>query len=94
MTTQSLLVAAKVVVLVLGAAVALLAFQGYRRNGSRLMLSLSLAFALVALGSFLEGLLFEILGWELAAVHTVESAFVLAGLGILVYVLRPRGSRP
>jgi hypothetical protein len=87
------LVAAKVTVLLLGTAIALLSYLAYRRNGGSIMLALSAGFALIALGSFLEGLLFELLRWDLATVHLVESVFVLAGLVTLAIVLRPRGVR-
>lgn len=86
------LMVAKVVVLALGAAVAGVAFLAHRRNGSRLMLLLAVAFGLIAFGSFVEGLLFEVLGWDLLMVHVVESAFILAGLVALAAILRPGGS--
>jgi hypothetical protein len=85
--------AAKVTVLLLGTAIALLSYLAYRRNGGPVMLALSAGFALIALGSFLEGFLFEVLRWDLATVHLIESAFVLAGLVTLAVVLRPRGMR-
>lgn len=84
------LLGAKLVVLGLGAAIAGLAFLAARRNRDPLMLILGVAFALLAIGSFLEASLFEILEWDLLTVHTIESAFVLAGLGIIAFVLRPR----
>ncbi|MEE9593509.1 MAG: hypothetical protein V3W28_08010 [Thermoplasmata archaeon] len=93
MVDHPFLVAAKVTVLLLGSAIALLSYLAYRRNGGSIMLALSAGFAFIALGSFLEGLLFEILRWDLATVHLVESAFVLAGLVTLAIVLRPRGVR-
>ena len=90
MTEHLLLVGVKVVVLLLGSSIALLAFLAYRRTRVTLMLALSLAFLFLALGTFVEGLLFESFGWDLAAVHLIESVFVLLGLGILAFVLRPR----
>ncbi len=91
MDAHPLLVAAKVTVLILGTTIALLSYLAYRRNGGSLMLALSFGFALIAIGTFLEGLLFELLGWNLATVHLVESAFILGGLVTLAIVLRPRG---
>lgn len=91
-TEHVLLVTGKLVVLGLGLAIAALAFVGHRRTGSPLMLLLATAFGLIALGSFVEGLLFEVLGWPLLTVHLVESAFVLAGLAALAVLLRPGGS--
>lgn len=85
-----ILAAVKGVVLVLGFGIAGLAYLGYRRGGDRLLLFLSLGFALIAFGSFVEGLLFQLFMWELLAAHTVESAFVLVGLAALAVLLRPR----
>ncbi|MEE9593046.1 MAG: hypothetical protein V3W28_05645 [Thermoplasmata archaeon] len=93
MVDHPFLVAAKVTVLLLGTTIAFLSYLAYRRNGGSLMLALSLGFALIAIGAFVEGLLFELLGWDLATVHLVESAFVLAGLATLAIMLRPRGVR-
>ncbi|HLE53729.1 MAG TPA: hypothetical protein VI999_00615 [Thermoplasmata archaeon] len=84
------LAAAKVVVLLLGMTIAALAFLAYRRSGERLMLGLSVGFALMAIGSFLEGVLFEILSWDLMTVRFIESVFVFAGLGTIAFLLRPR----
>ncbi len=87
------LAAAKIVVLVLGMAIAALAFLAYRRSGALLMLGLGMGFSLVAIGSFLEGFLYEILAWDLQTVHLIESVFVLAGLGTIAFLLRPREVR-
>ncbi len=91
MVEHLLLVTARSGVLLLGSAIALLAFLAYRRTGERLMLFLFIGFLFVAAGSFAEGLLFEALALDLATVHIVESVFVLAGLGTLALLLRPRG---
>ncbi|MFQ5919845.1 MAG: hypothetical protein ACE5I4_07365 [Thermoplasmata archaeon] len=84
--------AAKVSVLLLGISIALLAFLAYRRTGVILMLALSIAFSLVAIGTFAEGLFFEVFAWELSTVHVIESTFILLGLATLAVLLRPRGS--
>lgn len=91
MVEHPYLVAAKVTVLILGTAIAVLSYLAYRRNGGSLMLFLSAGFAFIALGSFVEGLLFEIFRWDLTTVHLVESVFVLAGLVTIAILLRPRG---
>lgn len=88
-----LLVAAKTVVLLVGAAVAALALLAYRQTRDRLMLHVGTGFAFIAFGSFIEGVLFEVLGWDLMAVHIVESGFVLVGLVALAVTLRPRRAR-
>ena len=88
-----LLIAAKTGVLLLGTAIAGLSLVAYARTRERLMLYLGVGFALIAFGSFVEGVLFELLTWDLVTVHAVESAFVLAGLGTLAVTLRPRRAR-
>ena len=88
-----LLAIAKTAVLVLGMAIAGLAVLAYRRTRNRLMLYLGAGFTFIAFGSFIEGLLFELLDWDLLTVHIVESVFVLAGLGTLAVTLRPRRVR-
>ncbi len=89
-----LLIAAKTIVLLLGTAIAGLSLLAYARTREPVMLYLGVGFALIALGSFLEGLLFEAMNWDLLTVHVVESAFVLAGLGTLAVTLRPRRALP
>jgi len=85
-----LLVLAKTAVLALGMAIAALAVLAYRRTRVRSMLYLGAGFTSIAFGSFIEGLLFELLDWNLMTVHIVESGFVLAGLAALTVTLRPR----
>src|SRR3990172_9638551 len=79
----------KTAVLVLGTAIAGLAVLAYRRTRDRSMLYLGAGFAFIAFGSFIEGLLFESLDWNLVTVHIVESGFVLAGLATLAGTLPP-----
>jgi hypothetical protein len=85
-----LLVGAKVAVLVLGASVAGVSFFAWRRTGRRFMLYLAAAFALIALGSFAEGIAFEFLGWDLFAASALETLLVLGGLSLLTVLLRRR----
>ena len=85
-----LLVLAKTALLVLGVAIAALAVLAYRQTRDRSMLYLGVGFASIAFGSFIEGVLFELLDWNLMTVHIVESGFVLAGLATLAVTLRPR----
>ncbi len=88
-----LLVAAKVRLLDLGSSVALVALLAYRRSGARLMGYLSIGFALITLGSSLEGLPIELAGRDLRSVHVLESISFLAGPSVLAVVLRPRRFR-
>lgn len=88
-----LLMAGKIAVLLLGSTIAGIAFLARRRTGSPLMARLGIGFTLIAAGSFLEGVFFEVLGWELLTVHLIESAFVFTGVLILAVLLRPRTVR-
>jgi len=85
-----LLAITKTAVLVSGVAIAALAVLAYRQTRDRSMLYLGVGFTFFAFGSFIEGLLFELLDWNLMTVHIVESGFVLAGLATLAVTLRPR----
>lgn len=52
---------------------------------------LAMGFGLVALGAVVEGILFEIVGWDLVAAHTTESVVGIAGFSaILLSILRSR----
>ncbi len=95
MTTMDhlFLVTAKTAVLLLGVAIAALALLAHRRTRNRFMLYLGAGFTSIAFGSFIEGLLFELLDWDLMIVHVVESGFVLAGLATIAVTLRPRRPR-
>ncbi len=88
------LVIAKLVVLALGLAISSVAFLSWRRTHEPLMLWVSVAFAVLAVGSSAEGILFEVLGWDLLTVRTFESVALLSGLVLLLVVLRPRKEAP
>lgn len=90
MTVHLELIIAKLVVLVLGLAISTLTFLAYRRTGSRLLLYVGIGVGLIAFGSFIEGILFEVIQWPLLEVHIVESVFVVSGLGLIAVLLRPR----
>jgi hypothetical protein len=89
---HELLVLGKLLVLSVGSVIAGLAFLAHRRNHSRFMFLVGAAFASTAVGSFVEGFLVEVLAWDLLTAHLVESSFLLAGLAMLAFLLRPRRS--
>ncbi len=77
---------------VLGFAVAFLSYLAYRRYGSKLLLSLTLGFGILALGAVVEGLLFEVFAFPLDQAHLLESTITLAALLTLALRLNwPRG---
>lgn len=85
---QFVLVIARIVVLSLGLLITYYSVQAYRRTGLPFMRTTAIGFAVITLGVFLEGLLFEFLGLDLAIVHIVESAAIAIGFLILLVALR------
>jgi len=82
------LVLSRVLALFLGLSIVLLSYVAYARMRSRMMLYISVGFGLVTLGTLIEGLLFEFLGYSLEQVHMVQLAITLTGLLTLLYALR------
>lgn len=76
------LIVAKVIVLVLGLLIAWKAYRGYTRHGSLAMRYLAIGFALISVGTVIEGLLFEILDLEIFLAGAIQT--VIAALGMLV----------
>ena len=69
-------------VFLLGASVSWLSYTAYRRTGERFLRDATLGFAVITVGVFLEGVLFNFFALDLTTVHIVESLAV--GLGLLV----------
>lgn len=85
---QTLLVAVRVAVLLLGLLITYYSVRAYRRTGAPYMRTTAIGFAVITLGVFLEGVLFEFIGLDLAVVHVVESVAVGIGFVILLFALR------
>lgn len=85
---QVVLVIARVIVLSLGLLITYYSVQAYRRTGLPFMRTTAIGFAVITLGVFLEGLLFEFLGLDLAVVHIVESVAIAMGFLVLLFALR------
>ncbi|WP_136689954.1 DUF7521 family protein [Halorhabdus amylolytica] len=90
-----LFVMSNALVLVLGGAMAFLSGRAYQRTGSRSFGLASGGFALLTLGTLVEGIYelgyrrsYELTGRELLALHTVEGVLVAAGLAVLFYSLQ------
>lgn len=83
--TAALLVVVRVIVLVLGIAVTFTSFRAYRRSGARYLRDASLGFGIITIGVFIEGLLFEVAGLDLAVVHIVES--IAIGIGFIILLI-------
>lgn len=76
----------KLLSLFLGMTIAYLAYKVGKRYKDRFMLTLSVGFSLIAIGSFVE-LVLNSLNLDLDLVHLVESLILFVGLGIIAYTL-------
>lgn len=76
--------------LILGSAIAVIAYRGYLRNKSLSMRYLSLALMFITLGTFVEGFLYEIGGLGLNETHAIESFVNVIGFILMVFSLRVR----
>lgn len=83
-----LLVVSRVVVLLLAMAVTVISYRAYRRTGARYLRNAAVGFAVISVGVFIEGVLFEVLELDLALVHIVESVAIGVGFLILLHSLR------
>lgn len=84
----SVMVASRFVVLLLGAAVTALSWGAYRRTRARYLRAATLGFGLMTLGALVEGVLYHVVGLDLATVHVAESVLVALGFGVLLVSLR------
>lgn len=84
------LIAAKIVVLLLGLFIAYQAYLGYARNGSEPMLYLAIGFALISVGAIMEGLLFEVLELEIFVAGAIQTGITALGMLVVLYSLYGR----
>lgn len=87
-TTPAVLVAVRLAVLALGILITYYSFEAYRRTGTYYMRNAAIGFGIITLGVFIEGVLFEFGGLDLALVHIIES--VATGLGFVVLLISLR----
>lgn len=83
----TILAVVRTLVLLMGLSIAYFSYKAYRRTGTTYLRNSSIGFGIVAFGVFIEGLLFEIGGVDLATVHVIESVVVAIGFGVLLYSL-------
>lgn len=83
----TVLAIARTVVLVLGLSIAYLSYRAYQRTNLPYLRNAAIGFAVVAFGVFLEGILYELVGWDLVTVHIIESVIVAIGFAILLISL-------
>jgi hypothetical protein len=84
------LIVAKLITVAIGLTVAATAFRGYRRYGSEPMLYLATGFAVISIGSVIEGVLFDVLHFSIFWAGTVQTSIVAFGMLIVLYSLHCR----
>jgi uncharacterized membrane protein len=62
-----------------------LAYRGYRKSGSRAMLSAGAGIAMLGAASLVEGAVYEIFGLPLEEAHAFRSTLTALGFVILLY---------
>lgn len=86
-TTTTLIIGFKTLTLVLGGLITYLAYKAYRRTHSRSLGALSLGFGIVTLGTFLAGVVDQLLDAGFLTGLLLESALIALGFLIIVYSL-------
>ena len=85
-----ILVAAKVLALLLGLLIAAQAYRGYRRHRSWPMLYLAVGFAVISVGTAVEGVLYELMDVRFETASAIQTVFVTVGMLVVLYSLYAR----
>lgn len=85
---ELVLTAARLAVLGLGLGVTWVSYKAYRRTDVAYFRTATLGFAVITVGVFIEGVLYNLTALDLTTVHIVESVAIGAGLLILHRSLR------
>lgn len=80
----------KTLILVSGGIITYFAFRAYRRTDSRSLGALALGFGLITMGTFLAGVIADVIGMPIAIGVLVESVLVLCGFLVIAYSLYTR----
>jgi len=75
----------KLVTLVLGAFIVYLAYKGYKRNRSQPLLYVAIGFALITLGTVLEGVMYVLVGSELLSAIASGTTITILGFLTILY---------
>jgi hypothetical protein len=84
---ETAIAASKLVTLVLGGTISLLAHRAYRRTGATALRALSVGFAVVTFGTLLAGVVDVATGLGLLTGVLVQSVVTALGFGIITYSL-------
>ena len=87
-TTAAVLTVVRLMVFALGILITYYSFEADRRTSTDYMRNAAVGFAIITLGVFIEGVLFEVAGLDLAVVHIIESVAIGLGFVILLISLR------
>ncbi|MCU4719502.1 DUF7521 family protein [Halapricum hydrolyticum] len=81
------LVIAKLVTVGLGLIIAVKAYQGYRHYGSEPMRYVAIGFLFISVGSVIEGILFDVVGFSIFLAGTIQTSLVALGMVVVLYSL-------
>lgn len=87
------IIAAKLVVLVLGGLITHLAYRAYQRTRRPELRWFSVGFAIITVGALIGGLLDHIGGFHLATGMLAESILLALGFAVLAHALYTRAGR-
>lgn len=77
-------------ILLLGGFVTLMSYRAYRRTEDRGLLLLTVGFGIITLGTFLAGVVYNVLDVELADGILLEGLLILVGFAVIAYSLLSR----
>jgi hypothetical protein len=86
-TVTTFVIGFKILSLVFGGFITYLAFKAYRKTGARSLGALSLGFAIITTGTFLAGVVDQVLDAGFQTSQLIESALVALGFLVIVYSL-------
>lgn len=81
------LIVGKIVVMLLGFFIAYQAYRGANQNDSPAMFYLAIGFALISIGTAIEGILFELVELDIFLVGAIQTAIAAAGMLLILYSL-------
>lgn len=84
-------VASKVVTILAGGFVTLLAYRAYARTGSPALRALAVGLGLVTVGGFVAGAVHQLSGLDIVAGIAIQSTFTAVGFAVLAYSLYATG---
>ncbi len=77
--------AVEVISLVIAFVLATLAYRSYRRSGSATFVLTAVGFTLLGAASLVEGVLYQLGGFDLDQAHAVRTTLTAVGLAVLLY---------